>query len=186
MARTLTDTGPATVVTSRVIAAGSSDDFDAWAERFDAAAREAEGHRADVRLEQPGGLVHLIYHFDSAERLENWEQSPDFAELMREGDRFSIQRRQSATGELVQFRLPSEADAPAWKQVLMTWVCVYPLIMLLSTAVKWLPGELPMPVEIAITSLALTVLLTTLIIPNVSRLLRPWLLRNEAGEVRKG
>lgn len=30
------------------------------------------------------------------------------------------------------------------------------------------------------------VVLTTVIIPNVSRLLRPWLLRDEGGEVRKG
>ena len=177
---------PATGIISRVLAAGSADAFATWAAHFETAACEADGHRATARLEQPGAPVHIVYHFDSPEQLAAWQVSPAFASLQREGDNFSIQRCQSATGRSTRFRLPSQADAPAWKMMLMTWVCVYPLILLLSTTVKWLPVDLPIPLELAITSLMMTAVLTTIIIPNLSRLLRPWLLRNEDGEVRKG
>lgn len=177
---------PATAISSRVVAAGCAEPFQQWVARFSRAAREADGYHADLQLEQPGGLFHLIYQFDSAERLEAWERSPAFRQLTREGEQFSVQRHQSETGEQVHFRIPSEADAPRWKMVLMTWLCVYPLILLLSTGIKALPLDLPLPVELGITSIVMVTVLTTVIVPRVSRLLRPWLLGDPVGGVRAG
>ncbi|MDB5695229.1 MAG: putative rane protein [Sphingomonas bacterium] len=105
--------GPATAITSRVISAVGANAFEDWATRFDGAARQAQGHRADVRLEQPGGLVHLICHFETQEHLATWEASGAFTSLSRDGDAFSIQHHQAATGDLVRFRLPSVPTRPA-------------------------------------------------------------------------
>jgi hypothetical protein len=88
-------------------------------------------------------------------------------------------------GRRVQVRVPSETAIPKWKTWIATWVAVFPLLLALNGLVALLPIKLPMPVELAVTSLIMTATLTWLILPRIRKLLRPWLLAGDDGGLRK-
>ena len=179
-----TGTGPVTVVATRVVTKGCEDAFQDWANRSDAAVRAHDGHRGNVRLEQAGGVFHLVYQFESRNQLDAWEQSDCFRTLAAEADDFSISRRQTKPGRDAFFYLSGDADAAKWKRFVMTWAAVLPLILALNGLLALLPFELPMPVRLGLSSLVMSALLTWLILPWITRRLKPWVMADGKGEVR--
>ncbi|WP_278247478.1 antibiotic biosynthesis monooxygenase [Sphingomonas jatrophae] len=168
---------------SRVVRADRTEAFEAWAARIDQAAAEAPGHLGTVRLEQTGGVVHLLYRFEDAAALERWEASDRYRALQAEGDELAVPRRVTGTGTSVRFALPGEADAANWKKWLLTWIAVFPLLVAFNTGLRALPVELPLIVQLALTSLVVTATLTWVILPRVTRWAKPWIL-SEDGEAR--
>lgn len=174
-----------TVVSSRVVRAGRVDEFRAWTADIDEAVGHFPSHRGNVRLEQPGGVFHLVYQFDTRDQLDRWEASEPFRSLQREGDSFSIARRQVRDGEQVSFNLPGEASASTWKTFVITWAAVLPTIFSLNGLIELLPVDLPQAVRLAITSFLLTATLTWLILPRVKRWTKTWVLSDGDGKVRQ-
>lgn len=64
-----------------------------------------------------------------------------------------------------------------WKTFLLTWIAVYPTLLLIMYALDALVPNLWRPIQLAISSLLLTSSLTWLIMPRLTSLLRPWLFR---------
>jgi len=64
-----------------------------------------------------------------------------------------------------------------WKTFLLTWIAVYPTLLLNMYALDALVPNLWRPIQLAISSLLLTSSLTWLIMPRLTSLLRPWLFR---------
>lgn len=175
----------ATLITTRLVLAGRGPKFDRWADRVEAAVRASPGYMGGTRLEQPGGLVHFLHRFAGEDDLKRWTDSPERRALTKAADAFSRPRRQTATGAQPRFQLPSEATAPKWKTWVATWAAVFPMLLLLNAAIAALPFDLPEPVELAVSSLALTALLTWIILPRVRKLLRPWLFGDADGKLRR-
>lgn len=177
---------PATFIASHIVRPGHLDQFRAWAAEFDRAAAQAGGHRGGIRLEQAGGFHHLIHRFATAENLDAWLASPAYRSLREAGEAHAVARAQHEAGDQVGFALPSEASAPKWKAWLVTWLSVLPVILLVSSAIRWLSPDLPPLAQAALSSLILTATLTWLILPRVNRWSRFWQVRNTSGKVRKG
>jgi hypothetical protein len=59
----------------------------------------------------------------------------------------------------------------------VTWIAVYPILLLISYMLGVVAPDLPRPAELAVGSLLLTSSLTWLVMPRLTTLLRPWLLR---------
>lgn len=173
-----------TVVASRVVNADAADTFRAWAARVDEAVSRIEGHRGNVRLMAPGGLFHLVYQFETQDGLAQWEGSDDYARLMRQGEGFSIQLRQVKAGGQAWFDIPGEGSAAKWRQALMTWSMVFPLLLILNGLISLLPVTFPQPVRLGASSMVMTCALTWIILPRVSRWLRPWMLSDGRGHIR--
>lgn len=114
-----------------------------------------------------------------------WDASPDRARLTEAADRFSSGRPQIVDGPDLRADLPSETAVPKWKTFLATWTSVFPILLLLNTIVNALPVQMPMPIQLAGTSLILTATLTWIILPQVKKLLRPWLLAAADGGLRR-
>jgi carbon monoxide dehydrogenase subunit G len=64
-----------------------------------------------------------------------------------------------------------------WKTFLLTWIGVYPTLLLIMYALDALVPNLWRPIQLAISSLLLVSSLTWLIMPRLTSLLRPWLFR---------
>lgn len=175
---------PAITVRTRVVPVQLVDEFREWADAIDAAVARSPGHRGTVRLEQGGGLVHLLHQFDDEAARDAWERSPERDRLLAAGDRFPVERRQDGAGPRLRFLVPSESSASKPKLFVATWIAVFPMLLILSTAVRWAAGGLPQPLQLCITSLMATALLTWLVLPRVNRLLRPWQLSDGGDEAR--
>jgi antibiotic biosynthesis monooxygenase (ABM) superfamily enzyme len=172
-----------TVVVTRVVRPGKENEFTAWAEEVDATAARFDGHLGAVRLQDDQGLNHLVYLFDDEDHLRAWESSPQRRDLVERGNDLSDDQRTTADGRNSWFTVPS--NSPNWKSFLVTWLVVYPSLLVIATTVGWLAPGLSQPVQLAISSGTLTALLTWVILPRVTNRMRPWLFRGARPQSRR-
>ena len=162
---------------------GEVDAFTGWADRLDAAAADQPGFIDTLRLEQTGGVIHLLQRFTNGEQRDAWHATAAFRTLAAEADRYSHGVQQLGEGTALRFVLPGEADAAKWKKFLMTLAAVFPVLLVLNFAVG--KTGLPQIVRLLISSPVLTALLTWVILPKVTRWLKPWVLTDGEGRPRK-
>jgi antibiotic biosynthesis monooxygenase (ABM) superfamily enzyme len=114
--------------------------------------------------------------------LQRWLESDERAHLLRQvrslgAARTAVQQR---TGLETWFHVPSEAAAtmrppPRWKMWLVSLVAIYPLVLAFQAFVVPLTSSWPFPLRAALFPLVLLTLMTYVVMPVVTRLLRRWL-----------
>jgi len=176
---------PATMVATRVVPAADEQAFERWADGMTSAATATPGSCGSIRLKQAGGLGHLIYRFADTDALDRWRQSPGYRAAMADGECFPVELRQCEEGRAVDFTIPAESSASTIKSAALTWVTVFPVLLLVSTGVRSIAGGLPQPVQLLISSLIMVVILSWVILPRVQRWLRPWTLADADGRPRR-
>ena len=82
----------------------------------------------------------------------------------------------ATTGPIQQ---PIPAAPPRWKQAVTIWLGFFPTNLLASWLLGFVPGfaEWPLVLRVLFATLALTPVMTYLVLPWVTRMLRPWLQR---------
>lgn len=175
----------ATLVLSRVVRPGRLDRFRAWADEVDRAAAAEPGHDGGVRLEQAGGFHHLVHRFAGESDLARWQASRAYAALLAAGDAHSVGIAQAETGNQVGFALPGEASARKWKTWAVTLTAVLPMLLVISTAVRWLVPDWPPIAQIAVSSPILTAVLSAIVLPRVNRWSRFWQVQDADGRIAK-
>jgi antibiotic biosynthesis monooxygenase (ABM) superfamily enzyme len=171
---------PITVTVARTVLPDNRKAFEDWAEGIQSRMSDYPGHLGSTMLSPGPGEdeYHSVYRFADADTLQDWEHSEDRAqwlaklEEMVESERFA-----HVTGLETWFTLPDRADQgpPRWKMVAVTSTVIFALQLpiqafLLSTLLNW-----PLVLRAAIMSLAMTLLMTYVLMPRVTRLLRRWL-----------
>jgi antibiotic biosynthesis monooxygenase (ABM) superfamily enzyme len=82
------------------------------------------------------------------------------------------------TGLETWFTLPAQPGAtppPPYKMAVLTWITIFPLITAAVAVTGPLLEELPLAVRLAITTGLTVPLMTWVVMPRVTRLLRGWL-----------
>ncbi|GGB34548.1 hypothetical protein GCM10011380_25010 [Sphingomonas metalli] len=174
----------ATLVTTRIVPARMLPEFRVWADAFDDAAARAAGHVSSLRLEQAGGLFHLIHQFGSSGDRDRWLEASDYHHLLRRAERFPVERRQCVDGRRAHLVVPSESAADPKRTFITTWLAVFPVLLVLSTLVRSVASSLPQPIQLLFSSLMLSALLQFVILPRVQRFARPWTLSDPDGKAR--
>ncbi|MGQ0617130.1 MAG: hypothetical protein ACT4PW_09065, partial [Acidimicrobiia bacterium] len=149
-----------------------------------AAAHDFTGHLG-VEILRPGPGARnytLVVHFDTIGHLEAWLESDTRQEYLARVEPLldGPQRIEIRTGlEFWFVPSPGQAHPAAWKQWLVTLSALYPLIFLVPWA--WGPGFRSVPLfdvtgtrQLA-TAATITALLTFVIMPRYTRLVRSWL-----------
>ena len=156
-ARPAADEPPVTVLYSRRVKPGREADFQAWAHGIVAASRRFPGHLGASVLDAPGSReYHILFSFADRKSLRVWLDSVERRRwLARVGELIEVdQGLQQLTGLETWFKLPGSnvptmKPPPRWKMWLISMVAVYPLVLL--------------------------TLMTFVVMPVVTRLLRSWL-----------
>ena len=169
---------PVTVTVARRVAPGREGDFEDFSAALTRAATRYPGFLGAGML-RPGHVGepwHVVFRFDSIEHLRAWELSAERAELLATGehlvDSTDVQR---VTGLETWFALPSRTAPapPRWKMFAVSVVGIYVLQLLLNLVVQ--PLGLPVAVRVALVAVAVTALMTWLVMPRAARLLQDWL-----------
>ena len=176
---------PAASVISRVMRPGHEEAYGSWVDRVIAAAQVDGGFMSAVRLDQAGGLHHLVLHFEDRLILDRWSTDGAYAALTSEADAFSVGLDQNDSGSVMGFDLPSEVAAKKWKTALVTWLGVVPTLLIVSSVVAWALPDVPRVLQQIVSSVLLTSALTWLILPKVRGWSRFWMMQNEQGDLRK-
>jgi antibiotic biosynthesis monooxygenase (ABM) superfamily enzyme len=174
---------PVTVLYSRRVKPGREADFEAWARGIVAAARQFPGHLGASVLGAPGSReYHILFSFADRRSLRTWLESAERHRwLARVGDLLEADRGlQQLTGLETWFKLPGAnvptmKPPPRWKMWLVSLVAVYPLVLAFQVLLVPRVTRLPLPLRALLFPLVLLTLMTFVVMPVVTRLLRRWL-----------
>ena len=181
--RLVADELPVTVLYSRRVKPGREADFEAWAHGIVAASRQFPGHLSASVLDDPGSReYHVLFSFTDRKSLQAWLDSDERRRwLARVGELIEAdQGLQQLTGLETWFKLPGSnvptmKPPPRWKMWLISMVAVYPLVLAFQVLVVPRMAGLPLPLRALMFPLVLLTLMTFVVMPVVTRLLRRWL-----------
>jgi antibiotic biosynthesis monooxygenase (ABM) superfamily enzyme len=183
----LRDARASSVIVQQV-PAGCTDAFVEWERNISRAAAAFPGYRGtDLYPPAEGGPADwvVIVHFDDAEQLGRWIDSPERAEwvakLPGEFRGFRVKTLHTGFGAWFagQFDQPT-AQPPDWKMVLTVLLGLYPTVMLLAILVgPWL-SPLGMSGAMLISNALSVSFLQWIGMPMLQRLLAPWLTADAA------
>ena len=170
---------PVKIVFERRVRPGAEPQFEQWACSFMTTASRFPGLQGSSAFNfSSTGDYFILLRFASQAHLENWRNAPEVRALCKQADGVSTatDRHQVRTGLETWFALPSRSIAPAvpprWKMALVTWLALFPQVVLLSLLI---PSALPMLIRVALLTAVPVAMLTWLVMPRLSGLLHAWL-----------
>jgi antibiotic biosynthesis monooxygenase (ABM) superfamily enzyme len=172
---------PVTIVVSRDVVPGHEAEYQHWMHRvIDAAAGFPGNLGATVLLpDTPDSHRRIVIHRWADElSMHAWETSEIRNRLLREAEAFSTQQPQRATGLETWFVLRDLGivrPPPRWKIYLLTVVAVYLMGLLLAETLAPLMQDFPYLLREALRTVVFTTLLTFVILPWLTSVLRGWL-----------
>ena len=178
-------TDPVTAVFSRRVKPGKEAEFEDWAHGVIAAATRWPGHLGASVLHEPGSpYYHVVYKFTDRDRFRAWVESDERGRWLARVERLTEDdpELQETTGLETWFDLPGPDGAPSrppprWKMWLVSLLAVYPLVVLFQWLLAPRVERWPLPLKAALFPLVLLTLMTYVVMPLVTRLLRRWLQR---------
>ncbi|HWH77805.1 MAG TPA: antibiotic biosynthesis monooxygenase, partial [Candidatus Binatus sp.] len=171
-------------IITHVIKAGEEQRYEDWLSDILRAVSKSSGYlgREIFRPAHGSRKYTTIVRFDSHEHLNGWAGSAarrsyvdSVSDLLEEGDQHEIR-----TG--IDFWFTPEGIKPPkrWKQFLLTLSAVYPLTLVLPLVLGPLFSRIPPPLNDQLikgftAAASLTALLTFVIMPHYTRLVKRWL-----------
>ncbi len=184
---------PVTVAVTRHIDADHADQMLAWIRAGFTLAERFPGFLGAgwVRGSTGSDDWHTLYRFDSPASLAAWEASEQRAWWLRSAQGLVAESRKvRRTGIEGWFDEPQDQDVedlrprpsapPRWKQAVMIWVAFFPLSLAMSALLAWLVPSLSMVPRVLVTTVAMTPVMTYVVLPQLTRRLEWWLLGEPA------
>jgi uncharacterized protein len=174
--------GPVTATVTRRVKPGHEAAYEQFLAGIGGAAQAFAGYLGEEVFRPvgaPGGEYRIVYRFDSPAHLRTWLDSPERAAWLARAEPHVAGplRTQYLTGLEGWFTLPTQPGAPPppSKMAILTWVTIFPLITLVVLASAPLIGPWPLVPRLAVTTLVTVSVMTWVVMPRVTRLLRRWL-----------
>src|SRR5215831_9734204 len=175
--------GPVTATVTRRVKPGHEAAYEEFLAGINGAAKAFPGYLGEEVFRPAGGAggeYRIIYRFDSPAHLRAWLDSGERAAwLARAGPHVAgPMRTEFLTGLETWFTVPAQPGAappPPYKMAIVTWAAIFPLITLVVAASAPLIGGLPLVPRLAVTTLVTVSLMTWVVMPRVTWLLRRWL-----------
>ena len=179
---------PVTTTVTRRVKPGHEPFYESFLEGIIAAAARFPGHLGVEVFRPPSastGEYRVVYRFDTREHLRAWLDSDERAAWLERAEPHVIGplRTQFLTGLEAWFTLPDRPGTPPpppYKMALLTWVTLFPLITLVVIALESLLERLALIPRLAVTTAVTVPIMTWVVMPRVSRLLRGWLYPDRA------
>jgi uncharacterized protein len=178
----VTGRGPVTGVISWRAQPATENDAAERATGITVTAGRFPGTRSATLIRKSSRDSHLTWQSGSGQALQRWPTSPQRARRHGKargiaGARTAAQQR---TGLEAWFCVRCRAaetikPPPRWKQWLVSLVAVYPLVLLFQAFIAPQIKDWPLEARSALLPLCVLTLLTYVVMPPVSRLLRGWL-----------
>jgi uncharacterized protein len=175
--------GPVTTTVTRRVKPGHEPFYDQFLAGINGAASRFPGHLG-VEVFRPqsatAGEYRIVYRFDTGEHLRAWLDSDERAAWLERAEPHGMgpMRSRFVTGLETSFTVPDRPGAPPpppYKMALLTWLRIFPLITLVVIALDPLLEKLDLVLRLAVTTAVTVPIMTWLVMPRITRLLRNWL-----------
>ena len=170
-----------TVVVTRTVRPAHEQSYERWIHGVVEAARAFPGHLG-VTVLRPGSGPRdytLVFRFDTVDHLRQWQESQACRDWVARADEM-CQRVdvQQLSGVEPWFALPGPGTfvpPPRWKMAIVSWLVAFPLIQALNASLGLWLAPLPALVRVAVSGLAMIVIMTYVAMPLLTRALARWL-----------
>jgi uncharacterized protein len=177
---------PAVVAIARRVKPGYEADFEAAVRGATLAASTFPGYLGSEVLypNNRRGDWQLILHFDTVAHLQEWENSPICQGWIARADALTDTPRVSRVNGLEAWfalpEMPNVAPPPKWKTAIVSAIGIYPVISLMPILLKPITNRLPAWLATLVSIAIMMPLMTWVIMPQITRLFKPWLYPSEA------
>jgi antibiotic biosynthesis monooxygenase (ABM) superfamily enzyme len=169
-----------TVTVARKVAVGREADFEQWVQGIVEAAAKFPGFLGAGALRPPeaGREWHVVYRFADADKQRAWEASAERAAWLARADEFAHHTGTThVSGLETWFALPGRTAPapPKWKMAVVTFAAIYPLALLANVVLAPRTAAWPLLFRPIAFAGVLVPLMTWIVMPRLTRLLRRWL-----------
>ena len=185
---------PVTVMITRRVHPGRVAEFEQLMTGMRRDAAQFPGHLGGFLIgpEVPGlGCYRMLFAFDTETHLQAWTQSPQrqtwlarIAELT-----YGDSAMRVLSGLEGWFALPAaqtKSPPPRWKMALVTWLGIFPLVLVLSNTVGRLIAPTSPVLGVMVVTALVTVAMSWLVMPFLARLFARWLYPPAPGQAPNG
>lgn len=181
----LSDDGATVVITHRV-RLDCHADYERWTEEIAPLSRQSPGF-IDWHIVRPvAGVTEtytVIIRFDTADHLRAWMQSPQRRELIDRVSPLFVGDDDYYISSGLDFWFTEPGTKPKvpvrWKQFLVTWSAILPLVIIVSQVVVPVFRALGLPFEPPLVTVAITAIVVGLMVyvvmPRYTKLVQHWL-----------
>jgi uncharacterized protein len=184
------DEGPITLTITRRAKAGKTEEFERWLDGIIHEAMKFEGHMG-VNVIRPSNMSNpeylIILRFDNFENLAKWEKSEIRKIWIEKGeDLIEGKTKMEKQIGLEFWFTPSSSSGsteleqqqpPRYKMAIVVIGIIFVLVSTLLPQVQQATAGLPVLLSTLVGVAIMVLLMTYVIMPSVTRLLRPWLLK---------
>lgn len=130
--------------------------------------------------EDPTTPWRIVVQFSHEGALRAWRASHQWRQLSDRAERLTVgsARVGRANGLEQWFQLPERASVPPppkWKTAIISGIGIYPLLLILPSAMAPIGQILPTWLATALSVVLMSPLITWVVMPTVTRLFRGWL-----------
>ncbi|MCA9452337.1 MAG: antibiotic biosynthesis monooxygenase [Nitrospira sp.] len=177
--------GATAVITHRV-RDGQQEGYEAWLNEIGPLCRSYPGH-LDLQIIRPiPGLTAtytVIIRFDTREHLQGWMSSPDRKRLIEQVRPLLVQDDDFFIRSGLDFWFTPEgarAKVPVrWKQFLVTWSAIFPLVLVIPLVVALGLRQLGVPqnhyLDLLLSTGSVVWIMVYLVMPHYTKLIQRWL-----------
>jgi antibiotic biosynthesis monooxygenase (ABM) superfamily enzyme len=184
------DEGPVTFAIARRAKSGKTEEFERWLDDIIHEAMKFKGHMG-VNIIRPSNMSNpeyvIILRFDNFENLEKWEKSEIRKKWIEKGkDLIEGKAKMEKQTGLEFWFTPASAKAsteveqqqpPRYKMAIVLTGIIFVLVSTLLPRVEQATVGLPVLLSTFVGVAIMVLLMTYVIMPSVTRLLRPWLVK---------
>lgn len=174
-----------TVLISRQVKQGCEAEFERVMDQIIAVAATFKG-QLGAQLVRPGeeqgvydSLYHIVLAFDSESNLKIWQNSPARSLGLAAAAPFiegqALVRQVSGLALWFQPTGPKQAPPPRWKVAVVTWLGIFPTVYMLFFVLGDMLAPWPLLTRIMLLTVLVVGLMTWVVAPQLTRLLKPWL-----------
>lgn len=178
----------ATVVITHQVKDSFKQQYENWLQEIMPIAKSYPGHLG-VGIVYPVAGASITYtviiRFDTRQHLLTWMQSESRKTLITkvrpylvEADKFYVRSGLDFwfTPEGAKAKLPTK-----WKQFLITWSAIFPLVMIMSTLVDWINTHFSLSLhhelKVLSTTFLVVFMMVYIVMPRYTKLVHQWLFR---------
>jgi uncharacterized protein len=125
-------------------------------------------------------LYHAVLAFENPDSLHAWQNSSERLQWLTEASAYiegqAMVREVSGLAHWFQTSTnPTQAPPPRWKVAVVTWLGIFPTVYLLFLLLSDVLAPWPLLPRIMVITVLVVTLMTWLVAPQLTRLLKPWL-----------
>ena len=174
------------MLVSRRVKPGYEAEFERLMKQFIDAAANFPGCLG-AQLVSPGdevdvedSLYHAVLAFENPDSLRAWQNSSERLQWLTEASAYiegqAMVREVSGLAHWFQTSTnPTQAPPPRWKVAVVTWLGIFPTVYLLFLLLSDVLAPWPLLPRIMVITVLVVTLMTWLVAPQLTRLLKPWL-----------